>query len=170
MKSVLFLSAPDAGKELIMINLILFFILIAYLIICCISDIKNKCIYILPSFIFFILGILMSIVYYNNFYNSFSEYIISYFIGVIPSLGFFLISRISKNNIGSGDCIMLFVISGYFHGFHCIGIMLFSLIFSAFYSLFILLRKKGKNYSFPFSPFLLCGTLTYYFLNFLNFT
>ena len=76
--------------------------------------------------------------------------------GILGAGLFFLLSWLSKEAIGRGDCYMLCA-AGAFYGFTgMLELFFFALVFAACYAVYLLVRRKAdRKTGFPFMPFLL---------------
>ncbi len=129
-----------------MINLILFIMLI----ICSISDIKEKKVY---GSILLCLFIIIAL------YLLFNKHIgINNIVGLGFGLALSIIGKITKGKLGVGDGFMLSII-GFGIGFlNQLYIFLISLILIVIFSLFLIILKKiNIKDSLPLAPFLLIG-------------
>ncbi|MCR5483669.1 MAG: hypothetical protein K6E99_04645 [Bacilli bacterium] len=76
----------------------------------------------------------------------------------IPVSILFLLSVISGNQIGIGDGFAIMIIGAAGGLSLQLSSLFISILIAFFYSIYILLIKhKGKNYSFPFLPFITIG-------------
>ena len=117
-----------------------------------ISDIKTKSIPVFLAGLNIIIGIVSSIINKNNF--------LTYIIFVIFTLVFLTISKLSKEKIGYGDSILLGSLFLFFSLYDIEIILLVSFILFNISILFICLKKrKFKNISLPFIPFVFIGSL-----------
>ncbi len=132
---------------------IIYIILFLWLLLCSIQDIKKKTIniyLILTGFVMLLIGMLWS-----------GEYSFLYYFGGI-SLGLILlcISFITKDQVGTGDGLIV-CITGLCLGFSRNAMLLvISLLGSAIFSIVLLTFKlAGRKKTIPFVPFLLFGYL-----------
>lgn len=117
-----------------------------------ISDIKKKSIPAFLAGLNIIIGIVFSIINKNNF--------LTYIIFIIFTLVFLTISKLSKEKIGYGDSILLGSLFLFFSLYDIEIILLVSFILFNISILFICLKKrKFKNISLPFIPFVFIGSL-----------
>jgi leader peptidase (prepilin peptidase)/N-methyltransferase len=130
---------------------IIYIILFLWLLLCSIQDIKKKTIniyLILTGFVMLLIGMLWS-----------GEYSFLYYFGGI-SLGLILlcISFITKDQVGTGDGLIV-CITGLCLGFSRNAMLLvISLLGSAIFSIVLLTFKlAGRKKTIPFVPFLLLG-------------
>ena len=128
----------------------IFFLVIIFIML--ISDIKTKSIPVFLAGLNIIIGIVSSIINKNNF--------LTYIIFVIFTLVFLTISKLSKEKIGYGDSILLGSLFLFFSLYDIEIILLVSFILFNIIILFICLKKrKFKNISLPFIPFVFIGSL-----------
>ena len=135
----------------------LLIIIILYLLFCSYTDIKKRQIYIPPTLFIICLTLLFKIIYISFSLESLGLFLLSF----IPGLIMLLISYITRENIGYGDSILLGLCSlcvGIWNGFF---IIMTSFIYSAIFSLFLLIRGKNSKETIPFVPFIFLGTITY---------
>lgn len=80
--------------------------------------------------------------------------------GILPGLGIVIFSLISKGKIGAGDGILLMVTGILIGGARNMDLLLSALLFAGIWGIFLrLFRKKGKDETFAFVPFLLMAYL-----------
>ena len=79
-------------------------------------------------------------------------------LSLIPGMGFFLLSFLTREKVGYGDGWVLLMI-GLFSGFsRCFMILLIGLLLESTVALILLaLKKIQRDREIPFSPFLLLG-------------
>ncbi len=128
-------------------------VVLLFLIISSLTDIKNKQIYIIPSMVFALVGFII-----NACTANISAY--SLILGVITGLLLIVIGIISKGKIGIGDGIVVAIL-GIFLGFERnILTLILALMLSSTYSIgLILIKKYSKTYTIPFVPFITGGFL-----------
>ena len=124
---------------------------ILFLIICTITDLKEKKIYVWFSVINFILAFLIHI-----FISDVK--IILLVGGIIVGIIFYVISLVSKDAIGKGDGILILVLGCLVGIKKQIEILIWAfLICTVFFILTMIIKRKEFKKSVPFSPFLLLG-------------
>lgn len=86
------------------------------------------------------------------------EGVIAAALSLIPGAGFFLLSFLTREKVGYGDCWVLLMI-GLFCGFsRCFLILLIGLLLESTAAIILLaLKKIQRDKEIPFSPFLLLG-------------
>ena len=120
------------------------------------KDIKTKTISVWVCMVFASAGIVLSII--QTAMSGSFDYIIAAFLGVIPALLIWSVSKLTKGAIGEGDA-MLFGVSGLYLG------LVWNIVFiwsSCFFSLMvgsvmISLGKLKKKGSLPLGPFALAA-------------
>ena len=125
-----------------------FLLLLIYLIYCSYSDIKNKSISLYISIISMLICIIQDIVLKDFTLTNF-------FISLIPGIVLLILSCIFSNSLGKGDGIIILICGIHIGVFFTLKILLIALLFSAFYSIFLLMRKHSLKDIFPFAPFIL---------------
>lgn len=135
-------------------------ILFFYLVLCSYTDIKKRCIFTKPTIIIAIAIIILQ--FTNNIIidNNPMSFIISF----IPGIILLLLSFFTRENIGYGDSILLTLCSicvGIWNGLF---IIMCSFIYSAIFSLFLLIKGKARNETIPFIPFIFLSVITYLFI------
>ena len=126
----------------------------SFLVTASIQDIQKKKLSSLLCIPFGILGIL---------YISFSDkWDFPILLSLIPGAFFILLSFISRGQVGLGDGIALIILGLFLNieGIICTTVTAL-LASSLFAFLMLLIKKKGRRYSFPFIPFLLFGDIIY---------
>lgn len=124
------------------------------LILCSITDIKEKKVYSLPCFIFMMAGIILeSMIKQKGILNISS--------GILPGVLIYIAGIMTGGGIGKGDAI-IFIVIGVFMGLKKSLILLVcSLIFINIIGLFILIFRKGNmKTKIPFVPFILISFIT----------
>ena len=123
-------------------------LIFSYLIINTVTDIRTKKIPINISALYFFL-ILLTRIIFDHFNITDSLF------SLIPGLVLLIISRITSQSIGYGDCI-IFLVTGLASGFQSTFlVIIISFILSGIYGLFSLLKHKSTKSVFPFVPFIL---------------
>ena len=79
-------------------------------------------------------------------------------LSLIPGMGFFLLSFLTREKVGYGDGWVLMMI-GLFSGFsRCFLILLIGLLLESMAAVvLLLLKKKHRDKEIPFSPFMIMG-------------
>lgn len=74
--------------------------------------------------------------------------------GIFVGIMLYMVSRISRGKIGSGDALV-YVVTGLVLGFaRNLELLLFSLLMASFVALLlVVVRRVGRNYAIPFVPF-----------------
>ena len=129
-------------------------IVLGFLCICAVFDVRRKEIPVILIWIGFIAAFFANVWGVMNGTVSFIE------IGLclVPGIFFSLIGLCTRENVGFGDGLILLVM-GLFIGFYrCFFVLCISLIFSSVFALILLLlRRAGKESRIPFAPFLAIG-------------
>ena len=121
-------------------------VLLIYLILCTISDIRYKKISLIQSLCFFIIGILFQI-----YFGSLSFHTV---ISLIPGIFLILLSMVSSGQLGPGDGIMV-TICGLYLGFIEIpAIILISCFVVIIYAIILGFIRKKRIKAVPYAPFL----------------
>ena len=77
---------------------------------------------------------------------------------LLPGTFFLLVSRLTGEQIGSGDGIMLVMIGLFIGSYRCVMLLCVALIASTVFASFLLVfRKAKKDSKIPFVPFLAIG-------------
>ena len=135
-------------------------ILFFYLVLCSYTDIKKRCIFIKPTITITIAIIILQLA--NNIIVD--NNLISFITSFIPGIILLLLSFFTRESIGYGDSILLTLCSicvGIWNGLF---IIMCSFIFSALFSLFLLIKGKARNETIPFIPFIFLSVVTYLFI------
>lgn len=137
-------------------------IILVYLCFCIYADIKNKAIPYYPSLIIFGLVLLLClfIKYINNNLN------FNYIFSLIPGLILLSLSYFTNESIGYGDSILLATCCITTSPFNSLIIISFSLFYSAFFSIILLIKGSCRKDTIAFVPFIFLGYLTYLLLKF----
>lgn len=131
-------------------------VLLIYLFLCTISDIRYKKISLIQSLCFFIIGILFQI-----YFGSLSFHTI---LSLIPGIFLTLLSIVSSGHIGLGDGIMVTICGLYLGFLEVPAIMLISCFFVIMYAIILGFIKKKQLKTVPFAPFLFIScTVTSFF-------
>lgn len=144
------------------------FILLFFIFICCLYDIKtNK----IPIVLFFSISILtalevlISIIFNINigfhFLSSTNDFYFTVFslaLSVLPGLILVIISKLFPNSLGMADALIITIIGIYFSIYIVLEILFISLVFSSLFSIFALIIKRNLHYTFAFVPFIFLGT------------
>ena len=128
-------------------------ILLAFLGLNTVSDIKTKKILVWSAWVFGIFGFV-----YGFVGNGLS--LLQGLMALLPGIIFIAISKITKESMGYGDGIIVLVMGVYISLQKIVGSLMIALIFAAVWSgiLLVFFRKK-KHDEFPFVPFVLLGYL-----------
>lgn len=126
---------------------------IAFLIICTLTDVKERKINIM----FCVINqILMTVL--NIFQRDFN--VLSVMSGLGIGAMFLLINRISKNGIGMGDVFMIVTIGIVCGGTYTMELVFWSFALCSIYSIIcIVLKKISLKSSLPLAPFMLLGAV-----------
>ncbi len=80
--------------------------------------------------------------------------------GLLPGIVGLLLARVTKEQLGYGDGIMLLILGGCLGLKDMVSILWIGLVGTFFISIFLLIVQKGNRYTkLPFIPFLLLGFL-----------
>ena len=133
------------------------FIVCVFLCYCTYTDIKTKLIPALPTAI--ITG-LISVIHINDAINHTNDYLY-FLLPFVPGLIMLMLSYLSKEALGYGDSALFILCSislGSLNGFL---IIMIAFLYSAFFSITLLLRGKSGKSIIPFAPFILAAFSTY---------
>lgn len=133
-------------------TLIIFF----YLGFCSYTDIKKRIIYKHPTVI--ISASLLLICFFTTLKT---DNAIHFFISFIPGIMLVGLSFITNENIGYGDSILLALCCITTNLQNGIFIIIISFVYSAIYSLILLLTGKSSKHTIPFVPFIFLGYTSY---------
>lgn len=127
-----------------------------YLLICSYTDIRNKYISFQLSLSFLIFGFITNILMLNNL--SLKKLTVN----IMIVLFFIFIYFVSKKQLGTGDIMMISVLSFFYSFESLVEIITFSFFSAGIFSIVILaLKKADKKNTIPFAPFLLLGLLIF---------
>lgn len=71
-----------------------------------------------------------------------------------------IVSKLTRQGLGYGDSLLILILGVFIGIWQIIGVLLIAFLSSSVYSIFLLMiRKKGRKYSYPFVPFLVLGYL-----------
>lgn len=123
------------------------------LVICTLEDIKSKkivtwhCIMVLP-FLLLDIGFNQSVT------------VLARLIGLLIGSSFFVLSKLTKEQIGIGDAYVITAIGLLLGGLRCFEIITYSFLLSSFIAIILMVVFKfSKKRSIPFIPILLLGFL-----------
>jgi len=126
-------------------------ILLAFLGLNTVSDIRCKKILVWSAWVFGIFGFGYCLVV--------GELTLEQgLMALLPGIAFIIISRITKESLGYGDGIIVLVMGVYLSIQKLIGSLVLALLLAAIWSIVLLVFfKKRKQEEFPFVPFVLLG-------------
>jgi len=128
-------------------------ILLAFLGINTVSDIKTKKILSWSAWAFGVFGILYGFI-------SGELNLLLAMTTVLPGIVFLIISRITDESMGYGDGIVVLIMGTYIGIQKLVSSLMIALLFAAAWSIILLVfLKKKKQAEFPFVPFVLLGYL-----------
>ena len=128
-------------------------ILLAFLGLNTVSDIRYKKIVVWSAWLFGIFGIAYGLLAQE-------VTLIQILISLIPGIIFLAISKATKESLGYGDGIIVLVMGSYIGISKLVGSLVLALIFAAIWSIVLLVFfRKKKQEEFPFVPFVLLGYL-----------
>ena len=129
----------------IIINAVLFL----FLVICAVTDIRHKEIYLKVLIPFAIAGLILFIIYRPV--SIFEE-----ILGIMTGLVFIGLWAISDGKIGLGDALLMTVTGIFKGGRENAGLIMTAMLMSAVYSIYCLAAKKADRHTkFAFAPFIL---------------
>lgn len=117
------------------------------LILCSITDIKERKIYAEVCIIFMLIGVILEfIIRQRN--------LLDICLGILPGIFIYMVFIVTREGIGKGDA-MVFITTGVFMGIiNSIFLLIFSLILVGITAFIIIILKKGnKKTKIPFVPF-----------------
>lgn len=135
-------------------------LIIIYLIFCSYTDIKKGYIYFKPTI--FILALLIILRFGETIINN--NNIATFIISFLPGLLMILLSYLTRENIGYGDSFLFLLCSIEVGLCNVFFIIMCAFIYSAIFSLTLLIKGKNKNSTIPFVPFISLGLMTYLFV------
>ena len=113
-------------------------------------DIQKKQISLVSVGFFMAVGILYECVVQNK--NP------DVFWGLLPGAVLLGVSKFSREALGMGDALLMLVLGIYLGLEAALDVLLLALFLAAVWAgILIVVGKKGRNYAFPFVPFLLIG-------------
>ena len=113
-------------------------------------DIQKKQISLVSVGFFMAVGILYECVVQNK--NP------DVFWGLLPGAVLLGVSKLSREALGMGDALLMLVLGIYLGLEAALDVLLLALFLAAVWAgILIVVGKKGRNYAFPFLPFLLIG-------------
>ena len=128
--------------------------ILIFLIICSISDIKSKKIYVKWWVVFSVAGVVESILLDTN-------WVIKILFGILPGLLLYIFSIVSKGEIGKGDSFVVMCIGVTIGIRKSLEIFILGLFFTVIISLpYLFYKRKNWRLRVPFIPFLLMAFLT----------
>ena len=126
-------------------------ILLAFLGINAISDIKAKRILIWSVWVLGIFGLLYGFI-------SKELMILQVLITLLPGIIFLIISKVTKESLGYGDGIVVLVMGVFINMQKLVRSLMLALLFAALWSIILMIFwGKKKQADFPFLPFVLLG-------------
>ena len=126
---------------------------ILVLIICTITDLKERKIY--SKYCFINIACALAVHIYNR--DMFWGYLVG---GVALGIVFVIVSIVSKEALGMGDAFMILTLGSIIGIKENFEILLWSFIICGVVSIIeVLLRKRKLNSKIPFAPYLLAGSI-----------
>ena len=128
-------------------------VLLAFLSLNTVSDIRYKKILVWSAWVFGIFGLA-----YGLITNELTW--MQILISLVPGIIFLVISKVTKESMGYGDGIIVLVMGSYISIAKLVGSLILALILAAIWSIVLLVFfRKKKQEEFPFVPFVLLGYL-----------
>ena len=126
-------------------------ILLVFLGLNTISDIRTKKILIWSAWVFGAIGLLYGFIS--------KELMISQvLITLLPGIIFLIISKVTKESLGYGDGIVVLVMGVFINMQKLVSSLMLALLFAALWSIILMIFwGKKKQADFPFLPFVLLG-------------
>lgn len=131
-------------------------LIIPYLAFCCYTDIKSRYIPLIPTTIISVVIIVIQFINIPFGNTDFFSLIISF----IPGIIMILISFLSRESIGYGDSILLSLCCICIGTVNSFFLITCAFIYSAIFSLFLLLKGRKKNETIPFIPFIFLSLIS----------
>ncbi len=132
------------------------YILIFYLLICSIVDVKEKKI---PVYLLYI-GICLSSFYFIFQFYTEERQISDLIISLIPGVSLILICKVSKDAIGMADALIFIITGLILTPYRSLLMMIIAFFLSFLFScVLIIIKKAKKNARIPFIPFILFSTI-----------
>lgn len=120
-------------------------------------DIKYKKVWIPIVIIFFIEAIVLNFAGINEWTE--------FFLGMLPGVFLFLVSKVTNEAIGLGDVYLILVMGGLVGLYKTIIILTGAMFLCAIAGLFLMFfRHWGRKKTIPFVPFLLAGSIAEVFI------
>ena len=126
--------------------------ILAFLLLQGISDLRRKQILVLPSFLFGAAGIIRILL--TSPAAGRASALLGAALALLPGALFLIMSRLTRGGIGSGDGLCLLCLAPYLPLSKLCLLLLWALFLSAVFAGLLMLKKKGRNYAYPFIPFL----------------
>ncbi len=80
--------------------------------------------------------------------------------GLLPGAALLVLSRVTREALGLGDGLLVLVLGSFLGLNEALDVLLLALFFAAVWAgILLLIRKKHRDYEFPFVPFVLAGYL-----------
>ncbi len=131
------------------------FLFSIFLLICAVTDLIKRQIYVAVIIPFFAAGVTL-------FALEGSISIMEELGGIALGLVLFLLARVTREKIGYGDALMVMVSGAFLGLFMNIRLIMWAFLLSALVSIMLLILKKaGRQTQLPFAPFLLAA---YFFM------
>ena len=128
-------------------------ILLAFLGLNTVSDIRTKKILVWSAWAFGLFGLIYGFV--GNEMSLFQG-----LLAILPGILFLIISKMTKESMGYGDGVIVLVMGVYISIQKLVGSLMLALILAAAWSVILLVFfRKRKQEEFPFVPFVLLGYL-----------
>ena len=123
-----------------------------YLLAGAYQDGKTKKIKVWYLWLGVVLGIIFKI---KDFFGTQEITVWNFLLQLVPGILFFIGSKWTKNKIGEGDVWILLILGGCFTSMRIWSVLSLAVIFSAVFSLILIVGKKvEKTTEIPFVPFL----------------
>jgi len=123
------------------------------------TDWKRKEISVMATCAFGILGIVLHLIFRSV---EFKEMLL----GMAFGGGIFIVSYLTKEQIGKGDAFLLTILGLYIGAQQVIAVFVVAIFLASIVAIILrVVKKKEKDFELPFAPFIFCGYLVYMFIN-----
>lgn len=133
------------------------------LLLCSVEDGKRKTVALwkICCYGIFVIVTLLGEIFFQN--GRTYEKLMDAFIGSIPGIFFFVISKASAEAVGYGDCWILLIMGVSVGICNTLGILSIALLGAFLWAVFVFMGKRGrKDREIPFLPFLAMGMVGAY--------
>lgn len=139
------------------LTMIITLILLIYLFLCSVTDIRKRTISLPLSLLWLVFGILLTFFYIH-------QEPLTLILNLSTGLLLILLSVASKEAIGLGDALILIVASFFLSTYGTLYILFFALVLASIPCLILLIRHHNRKASIPFAPFISAGYIIFILL------